>query len=191
MRYIILLMAAVRLGPVGRGASAPSPNAIIQRSVEANNRDWAAAPQYEYLERDHVGKGTKTYRVRLIFGSPYQELLKVNGEPLPPDQRAQEERNLADAIAERRNETPGERASRIRAYREGRRRDHVMMNQLAEAFNFKLLRTRTVGSRRSTRHELRQMHVQLFRSLPQTAIGPPPHSFGLCRKRLCQGVAAA
>jgi len=43
--------------------------------VEANERDWQAAPKYNYFERDQIGAGTKTYQVLMILGSPYHRLV--------------------------------------------------------------------------------------------------------------------
>src|SRR5207245_3665692 len=42
---------------------------IIQKSVEANNRDWDADPEFDYTERDQEKDGIKTYEVRMLYGS--------------------------------------------------------------------------------------------------------------------------
>ncbi|MGA8273375.1 MAG: hypothetical protein WB919_17565, partial [Candidatus Sulfotelmatobacter sp.] len=47
-------------------------DAIVQRSVEANKRDWEAAPGFDYCERDVGRTETKTYEDIMIFGSPYE-----------------------------------------------------------------------------------------------------------------------
>jgi hypothetical protein len=46
---------------------------IIQKSVEANNRDWDADPEFDYTERDQEKDGIKTYEVRMLYGSPYRK----------------------------------------------------------------------------------------------------------------------
>lgn len=113
---------------------------IIQRSVEANARDWQAAPEYDCFERDQQpGGGTKTYEDLMISGSPYQRLVAVNGKPLSPDLKAQEEQKLEATINQRRNESEWERAERIAKYEKGRERDQLLMEQLTKAMDFGLV----------------------------------------------------
>src|SRR4051794_34632988 len=69
-----------------------SANEIVKRSVAANDADWRQQPGYSHQERDVnakintdgevSSKQDKTFRVHMINGSPYNELLAVNGEPL-------------------------------------------------------------------------------------------------------------
>ncbi len=92
--------------PLLVGSIAPQDvQTIIERSVEANEVDWKAAPEFSHFERDRSDTGTKTYEVRMILGSPYQRLVAVNGKPLPPDQERKEQQKLEQTIAERRNES--------------------------------------------------------------------------------------
>ena len=112
---------------------------IIQRSVEANKRDWEAAPNFDCSERDRTHDGDKTYQDTMILGSPYQRVLAVNGKPLTPAQTAEEKRKLENTISERKNESPQKRAERIAKYEEERKRDHAMMEEMVKAFDFKLL----------------------------------------------------
>ena len=100
-----ILLAAASLGSVNTGIDAPT---IIQRSVAANERDWQAAPAYNYFERDHTRDNTKTYFVTMINGSPYRRLVAINGEPLTPGEQAAQEKKAgryeirkADGIAGR------------------------------------------------------------------------------------------
>jgi hypothetical protein len=150
---------------VSMGASAPNVNvaAIIQRSVEANGRDWQAAPRYNYFERDRTGGGTRTYQVLMIFGSTCQKLVAVNGKALPPAGQAEEQHKLDQTIARRRNESPEERAGRVADYRKDRQRDHQLMNQLVEAFNFKLLGQQRLG----------QHTVYVLLATPRPGYAPP------------------
>ena len=124
--------------------SLPLPNidveTIIQRSVEANAADWKAAPDYDYIERDRQpGGGTKTYDELMILGSPYEQLIAVNGKPLSPEQRAQEQQKLDTTVAERQKESPQGRRQRIGKYGKEREGDDLMMEQLTKALNFKLV----------------------------------------------------
>ncbi|MGP8245362.1 MAG: hypothetical protein ACLQVN_12695 [Bryobacteraceae bacterium] len=83
---------------------------IVARSVVANDKDWAAAPRYDFTERDRAAGGTKTYRVMMILGSPYYRLIAVNGKPLPAPQSSLERQRLENTIAQRREESPQETA---------------------------------------------------------------------------------
>jgi uncharacterized membrane protein len=126
----------------------PDASTIIQRSVEANERDWEAAPAYGYTERVRSSSGVKTYDVEMIEGSPYRRLIAVNGRPLPPEERTQQQQSLKETIAERRRETPQARAERIAEYERGRKRDHLLMEQLTDALQFTLEGQRQLGSYR-------------------------------------------
>jgi hypothetical protein len=112
---------------------------LINTSVSAERNDFLAQPQYDYtvVERDGGGPA-KTFRQTMIDGSPYRELIAVNGDPLPPVQRQKEARKLQDEIARRKNETPQEREDRIAKYKRNRDQEHTMLNQMVKAFDYKL-----------------------------------------------------
>jgi hypothetical protein len=126
----------------------PDPSEIIKKSVAVNDSDWKQQPNYTHQERDvnaKVGsngnitsKEEKTYRVHMIEGSPYNELIAVNGEPLDAEQRKQEEAKLKAEITKRANESKSARASRIDNYKKERGEEHLLLHQMVEAFNFKL-----------------------------------------------------
>jgi hypothetical protein len=136
---------------------------IIERSVRANNADWQQAPQYDYFETDRDDQGTKTYQVMMILGSPYQRLVAVNEKPLPAEMQQAEQRKLEQAIAARRKESPRQRGQRIAKYERDRKRDHLLMEQLTEAFDFRLQGTQKLGP-----HE-----VYLLQARPRADYQPP------------------
>jgi hypothetical protein len=126
--------------------SSPDAQTIIQRSVEANKLDWEAFPKYEFDETDfQPGGHTRTYHVTMILGSPYQQLISVDGKPLSPEQQAEEQRKFQQAIQTRRGETAEKHAKRVESYQKERARDHLLMNQLTIAFNFKLIGEQKLG----------------------------------------------
>jgi hypothetical protein len=57
--------------------------------VEANNRDWDAAPEFDNSERDHIKEGDKIYAVTMIEGSSpcdggnQSPKMKTNGILMP------------------------------------------------------------------------------------------------------------
>jgi hypothetical protein len=127
---------------------APNPSEIIKKSVAVNDADWKQQPNYTHQERDvnaKVGpngkitsKEEKTYRVHMIEGSPYNELIAENGEPLDSERRKQEETKLKAEIRKRSNESKSARASRIDKYKKERAEEHLLLQQMTEAFKFKL-----------------------------------------------------
>ncbi len=146
----------------GRG-STPDVQRIIQRSVEANQRDFQAAPQFSHTERDRTGSGSKTYRVLMIEGSPYQQLVAVNGKPLSPQAAQDEVRKLQRAKSERKAESSDERKRRIDKYQSDRHRNNEMMQQLTKAFDFTL-----VGE-----GKLNSFKVYILRARPRQGYQPP------------------
>ncbi len=137
--------------------------AIIQRSVQADNRDWQAAPAYSYFERDVQGGGTRTSEVTMILGSPYYRLVAVDGKPLTPEEQAKELQKLEKVTARRCGESKQERGERIAKYESERSRDRQLLGEMTKAFNFKL-----VGERQSGPFD-----VYVLKATPQPGYQPP------------------
>ena len=112
---------------------------ILEKSAEANRRDWAAATQFDNDERDIDKNGDKTYRVTMLFGSPYQRLIAVNGHDLSSGQQEEEQKKYEDAVQQRQHESPAQRSQRIAKYEADRKRDQTLIDQMTSAFDFSLL----------------------------------------------------
>ena len=140
---LTLLILLVCLGWLP--ASAQDVAEIIQKSVEANNRDWKANSQFDNFETDRIGQGSRTYDVTILFGSPYERLVAVNGKELTGDQKAAQQKKFEQALSQRKAESPEQRSRRIAKYEADRRRDHVMLEQLTSAFNFTLQGEQQLG----------------------------------------------
>ena len=136
---------------------------IIKKSVEQNRNDWNAAPHYAHRERDRVGQTSKTYDVTMIDGSPYHRLIAVNDEPLSPADAQKEQRKQEQVTAQRRAESADQRQKRIANWEKDRKRDHLMMDQLTQAFDFKL-----IGERVMDGH-----NVYVLRATPRPGYKPP------------------
>jgi hypothetical protein len=132
-----------------------SPAEIIRRSVAVNEADWRAQPQFEYKEQDvkskvdssgqaHVEQ-VKAWEVMMIDGSPYSKLIGQNGEPLPAAQEAKENDKMRAEITKRQSESQSSRQSRISKYKNDRAEEHLLMQQMAEAFTFKIVAEETVN----------------------------------------------
>lgn len=141
----------------------PDVRAIIQRSVQANQSDFAAAPDFDYKETDKSPGGSKTYQVTMIEGTPYQRLIAVNGKPLSADKEKQDMQKQEQVTEQRKAESPGQRQSRIENWEKGRRRDNNMMEQLTKAFTFKL-----IGD-----GQLRGFKVWRLKATPRPGYNPP------------------
>lgn len=156
MKTVFAGLALLLAHPFGSASSADSgpdrAEEIVRRSVANTNADWAAAPQYDFTERDVVtrhGKRTaKTYQVTMIDGSPYNKLIRLNGQALSPKQAAEEERKFEEETKRRRVESSAARQKRVDAYRKERRQDHELMAEMIKAFTFKLTGEETIDDRR-------------------------------------------
>ncbi len=143
----LLLAPATGLPQAGE----PTATEIIQRSLANTREDWEAQSRYPHIERDEDIKGSthtiNTYRVLMIAGSPYQRLIAVNDEPLSAQQDASEESKLRQEIARRANESASERARRLAQYRKSRQRLFNLMNEMVNAFTFRLQGREVVAGR--------------------------------------------
>lgn len=139
-------------------------NKIIERSIQANAADWKATPEYDYFERDQEQDGgSKTFEERMILGSPYEQLVAINGKPLSPDREAEEQSKLEAAIAQRRSESAEQRASRIEKYERDRKRNQLLLQQLTKALNLVL-----VGEQKLEGHD-----VYVLKATPRPGYQPP------------------
>jgi hypothetical protein len=161
--FLFLRFATVATLVVPLLAQQPDVGQIIQRSVAANQVDFDAAPQFNYKETDREGKGSKTYQVTMISGTPYNRLIAVNGKPLSKPQQQQEEKKQQQETSKRRSESASERQRRIAKFEKDRKRDHAMMEQLTKAFDFTYLGERQV----------RGFHVWILRAKPRRGYQPP------------------
>jgi hypothetical protein len=143
------LQMLILLGAGAVFAVSPDVQDIVRRSVENNQKNWKAGPEYSFTETDVEAKSGKTtrrtYRVTMIDGSPYNELLAENGEPLTGARAAVEKKKLQEETAQRRAESPAARQRRIAAYERERRQDHDLMREMVKGFDFQLVGQESVN----------------------------------------------
>jgi hypothetical protein len=157
MRGFVLLMAlGLPAGfPAGSAAipSAPIPsvNEIVSRSVANNQANWKAAPEFSFTEHEIITKNgqrtDRTYRVLMIDGSPYNETIAIDGEPLSPAAQKREQAELQRVTEKRDRESPEARRQRIAKYKRGRKQDHELMSEMIAAFDFRMGGVETVDGR--------------------------------------------
>lgn len=126
--------------------SAPSVTELIKKSVAANTADWNAQPQYSHREREikskvdgsgHIQLGqSKTYEISMLLGSPYSRLVEIDGQPLSRQQQDEEQSKMSAEIARRRSESVSEHQARVSKYQTGRAEEHMLMQQMVQAFTF-------------------------------------------------------
>ena len=106
-------LCAIVAGALQFAPATMDARAIIGRSVVASESDWRAEPNYDHFERDDDGDDAKTYDIRMIEGTPYERLIAVNDRPLSASRQREEQRQLEQAMAARKTESPDNRASRL------------------------------------------------------------------------------
>lgn len=135
--------------PAARDIPTPSVAEIVRRSVVANTADWKSQPEYGYREFELKSKvdasgsvhpqHSKTYEVMMMEGSPYNRVIAIDNEPLRGVQAAQESEKMQREALRRHNESPGERQARVAKYQNGRAEEHLLMQQMVDAFEFKVV----------------------------------------------------
>lgn len=151
----LAIAVSVALAGLLKSAVAAAPQTLnvddlIRKSVIANDADWKALPNYTHKEHDVEGKvdsngrlhnkDEKTYQVMMLDGSPYYELIALNGEPLGPDRQKQEKSKLNAEIKKRAGESQDARSARIEKYKKERADEHLLMQQMVAAFHFRMSR---------------------------------------------------
>jgi hypothetical protein len=136
------------------GARAPLCRAadleeIVRSATATLKSDWAADPDYAYVETDEVrknGKATsKKYQVVYIDGSDYDLPLAIDGQPLAPEREKVELEKLRNEVMRRKAETPEERRRRIAKYKKQRDENEELILDFPAAFTFQLLREETMN----------------------------------------------
>jgi hypothetical protein len=121
----------------------PGIQEIVDRSIEKNERNWSLASQYTFTERDVVTENGKvierTFKVLMIEGSPYNQLIEEDKEPLSQARSAAEEEKLEQEVSRRRRETPSARQQRIAEYERSRQQEHALMREMGRAFDFNFI----------------------------------------------------
>ncbi len=171
---LISFTAGLSVSSIASGATTTSAAAvIIQRSVEANTRDWTLQTNFSHVERDVKNKldadghiqssGSKTFQILMIDGSPYSRLVAINKEPLSRAQQQSEQAKLDREIAARRSASASDRRARINKYKQDRADEHLLMQQMAAAFDFE-----QVGE-----EQIEGVACYLFKATPKPDYNPP------------------
>jgi len=113
---------------------------IVEQSAQATDADRKASSDFAYSETDSLGEGaTKTYAVQMLLGSPYQQLVAVNGKPLANPAQERERQKLKHETSRREQESADQRRRRVAAYQKEQNRDRRFIEEFTRAFDFTLL----------------------------------------------------
>jgi hypothetical protein len=75
----------------------------------------------------------------MLLGSPYRELIAIDGTPLPAGKQDEEKRKLDQETERRGKESPPDREHRVAEYQKEQNRDRRFMEEFTHAFNFRLI----------------------------------------------------
>jgi len=138
-------------------AGAQDPREIVRRSVQQIDHSLALARNYTFLERSETReldsdarvktRKILTYDVTMLEGSPYRRLVGKDDHGLSPDEERIEQKKLQDSIAERRKETPAQRAKRIADWERRRRRELEPIDEVPDGFDFRITGEETIDGR--------------------------------------------
>ena len=162
-RHAVWALALLIIVPARSARSLLNGDAIVRLSTAANRADWAAAPNYAYMERTRDDDGTKTYDVTMMLGSSYKRLVKKDDRTLSVAEQAKEEQKRSDEVTKRQAESSDERTNRIADYQKSRERAHHIIEEMPRAFDYTVASTRRVGSRT----------VYVLRATPRKGYEPP------------------
>jgi hypothetical protein len=121
------------------------------------NENARRARNYTFLQRDEhrqldgngqvKSKSVKTWDVTMLEGSAYRRLIERDDHPLSEKEEQQEQAKLRQSIEERRHETDAQRAKRLAAYEKRPGRNREVLNEIPEAFDFRLRGEEAIDSR--------------------------------------------
>ena len=126
---------------------------VADKDIENDKRQR----DYTYIEQEVQhnldGKGkvksteTKTYEIMEVYGEQIQRLIEKDGKSLSEKDAAKEEAKIQKAIDKRKNESEGDRRKREQKQEKDREEERKFVREVAEAYNFKLVGTESVGGR--------------------------------------------
>jgi len=133
------------------------PREIVRGSIAAQLVNSRRAKNYTFLQRteerelDENGKlkskWSKTWDITMLEGSAYRRLVERDDHPLPPNDEKKEQEKLRRSIEDRRHETQAQREKRVSEYDNRPGRNRAMLNEIPDAFDFRLRGEDVVDSR--------------------------------------------
>ena len=146
------------LTPDATGALSQQQMKELFRVVAEKDRENQKRQRdYTYIEREVQnkldGKGEtksteiKTYEVLEIYGEQVQRLIQKDDKPLDAKEAAKEEEKIQKIIDKRKEESESDRKKREEKEEKEREDGRKFVNEVADAYNFKLVGTEMVSGR--------------------------------------------
>lgn len=135
------------LAMAGMAVLAQDPRAILEKSLQRDQRDDELARQYAYLETSaeqewNGGQRTKlkteTHEIMSLYGQPYRRLVAKDGKPLTEAEAKKEQEKIDKLAAERAKETPAQTERRLAKYADDRRRQRAFLQAIPRAFHLQM-----------------------------------------------------
>jgi hypothetical protein len=143
------LPSIILFAVVVQGGDVVDVQEIVRKADTAMQADWAAAPDFAFIQRDAMtSKGvttSKTHHVFMIAGSDYYMPIAIGDNPLSADQNNLELEKLGQEVERRNHETPDESRRRSERYRKLREQNGILLNEFTQAFDFALAGQETVN----------------------------------------------
>ena len=157
VKWICLWIALAGFARAADIADNKNAREIVRQSIQAELENSKRAGNYTFLQRaedrelDDNGRITstesKTYDVTMLSGSSYRRLIERNDRPLPAKEEKKEEDKLRQSIDVRRHETKAQRDKRIAEYNSHPGRNWELLNEIPDAFDFRLRGEEAVDGR--------------------------------------------
>jgi hypothetical protein len=116
---------------------------IIRQGAITLRSDWAADPDYAYVERDEVQKNeqvtSKTFQVVMIAGSDYHLPVAINDQPLSADRKKSELEKLQNEVQRRNSESAEARRQRVENYKKQSDENGALLLEFPNSFTFGLV----------------------------------------------------
>jgi len=126
---------------------------VADKDIENDKR----LRDYTYIERDEEhkldGKGqvksteVKTYEVMELYGEQVQRLIQKDDKALDQKDAAKEEEKIQKIIEKRKSESEADRKKREEKEEKDREEDRKFVREVADAYNFTLVGTESLGGR--------------------------------------------
>ena len=143
-------------GPDGR-LSQEQMQQLLRVVAEKDMENDKRQRDYTYIEREvqknFDGKGhlksteIKTYEILEIAGEQVERLIQKEDKPLDAKEAAKEDEKVQKIIDKRKNETEEQKKKREEKEEKEREDGRKFVKEIADAYNFKLVGTESVGGR--------------------------------------------
>jgi len=151
-------LASLDLTPDAKGAlSQRQMQELLRVVAEKDLENDKKLRDYTYVEREVNnkldGKGAvksteaRTYEILEIYGEQVQRLIQKDDKPLSEKDVAKEEEKIQKLIDKRKNESEDARRKREEKEEKEREDERKFVREVADAYNFTLAGTETVGGR--------------------------------------------